>query len=182
MLLFFIISCNKKQADLKVSKNENLNPNIPGYTLDKSPITLDWYIDFNWFKTKWGQDMVSKQITKDTGITINFIAPAGDPNAKLNTMIAGGELPDLITMPWYYSQINDMIDGKLIYPLDELAKSYDPYYFKVAKKQSLGWYTKKDGHVYEYPNQSWTTSDVKRLKNSLTSGYIMTVRKTFTRL
>ena len=28
-------------------------------------VDLSWYINFSWFATKWGENMVSKAITKD---------------------------------------------------------------------------------------------------------------------
>src|SRR5574344_2280714 len=97
----------------------------PGWTLNaKTPIKFDWYINFSWFARHWGDSQVSKYITQKTGVDINFVVPAGNEAEKLNAMIAGDALPDIITRGWYEGQIPMMIDAGLVEPLDELAKEY----------------------------------------------------------
>ncbi len=68
-----------------------------------------------------------------------------------------------------------MIDGEMVYALDELAKKYDPYFFKVAVPARLGWYEKEDGHTYGYPNASFSPSDYD--KYDLPSNKTFLVRK-----
>ncbi|MGL1892468.1 MAG: extracellular solute-binding protein [Spirochaetaceae bacterium] len=133
----------------------NLTADQPGWQVDTSPIEFDWYLHFSWFPRAWGDDPTSRYITEKTGVDINFIVPAGSEAEKLNTLIAGDQLPDIITLGWWEGQITDMIDGEMLYPLEELAEKYDPYFFKVASPARLGWYTKDDGHVYGYPNASY---------------------------
>jgi putative aldouronate transport system substrate-binding protein len=65
----------------------------------------------------------------------------------------------------------------LVEPLDELAKKYDPYFLKVANPDKLGWYKQKNGHVYGYPNASYTPSDYKKYAGKLTSNETFLVRK-----
>lgn len=148
----------------------------PGWQKDTSPITLDWYINFNWFGTPWDSRLFPATVTKETGVTINFISPAGNADDKLNSLIVSDELPDLITLDWTAGQIREMIDGGLLYPLDELAKEYDPYFFNVAVPSRLNWYTQKDGHVYGYPNASYTPEDYEKY-DTLTANYTFLVRK-----
>ena len=40
---------------------------------DSDKVTFDWYINYSWFNTKWGDNAVSKEITNKTGVNINFI-------------------------------------------------------------------------------------------------------------
>lgn len=134
---------------------ESLDADQPGWKVDTSPIEFDWYLHFSWFPRQWGDDPTSRYVTEKTGVDINFIVPAGSEAEKLNTLIAGDQLPDIITLGWWESQITDMIDGEMLYALDELAEKYDPYFFKVASPARLGWYEKEDGHVYGYPNASY---------------------------
>ncbi|MDA3808813.1 MAG: extracellular solute-binding protein [Spirochaetaceae bacterium] len=103
------------------------------------------------------------------------MVPAGNEAEKLNTLIAGDQLPDLITLGWWEGLANDMIDGEMVYALDELAKKYDPYFFKVAVPARLGWYEKEDGHTYGYPNASFSPSDYD--KYDLPSNKTFLVRK-----
>jgi putative aldouronate transport system substrate-binding protein len=141
------------------------------------PVTFDWYINFSWFARQWGDSAVSKYITEKTGVNIRYIVPAGNEAEKLNSMIAGNTLPDLITIGWWEGQVPMMIDSGLVLPLDELAQKYDPYFFKVANPQKLGWYRQDDGHVYGYPNASYTPQDYDKLKGKLTSNQTFLVRK-----
>ena len=78
-------------------------------TTDKDLVTFDWYINYSWFNTKWGQNAVSKAITEKTGVNINFITPQGNEEEKLNALIASGSLPDLITLGWWEPQVNEII-------------------------------------------------------------------------
>ncbi len=149
----------------------------PGWKLDTSPITFDWYINFSWFAGKWGEDMVSKYVTEKTGVSLNIITPAGNEAEKMNTMIASGKLPDFITIGWWEDAVKKMIEGKLVLPLNELAENYDPYFFKVADPAKLEWYKQDDGNVYEYPNASSSPKDFERYKELKPSNQTFLVRK-----
>ena len=171
-----LMSCGKGAE----GKNGTLagTKDAPGWKLNaEKPITFDWYINFSWFARHWGDSKVSKYITQKTGVNVNFIVPAGNEAEKLNTMIAGDALPDLITLGWYEGQVPMMIDSGLVYSLDELADKYDPYFYKVANPDKLGWYRQADGHVYGYPNASFTPADYETYKGKLTSNETFLVRK-----
>lgn len=45
-------------------------------------ITFDWYVNYSWFVTGWGENMVSKKITEETGVSLNFITPKGNEYEK----------------------------------------------------------------------------------------------------
>ena len=62
---------------------------------DNEKITLDWYINYSWYVTCWGENLVSKTITDETGVNVNFITPVGNEEEKLNAMIASNSLPDM---------------------------------------------------------------------------------------
>jgi putative aldouronate transport system substrate-binding protein len=150
----------------------------PGWKLNASkPVQFDWYINFSWFPRQWGQSAVSKYITEQTGVDIRFIVPAGNEAEKLNSMIAGNSLPDFITLGWWEGQIGMMIDAGLVEPLNKLAEQYDPYFFKVAKQQIIGWYTKPDGNIYGYPNASFTPDDYDKYRGKINSNRTFLVRK-----
>lgn len=171
--------CSKKTSNSTDNeKVSTVSEDEPGWKKDvDKPITFDWYINFSWFPNKWGVDLTSQYVTKKTGVNINFIVPAGNENEKLNAMIASGKLPDFITLGWWEDAVQKMIDGGLVLPLDELAKQYDPYFFKVADPMKLAWYTKEDGHVYGYPNASSSPKDFERYKELKPSNQTFLVRK-----
>jgi putative aldouronate transport system substrate-binding protein len=139
-------------------------------------VDLSWYINFSWFNSGWGNNMVSKEITKKTGCNINFVVPTGDPNEKLDSMISSESLPDLITLGWWEPEISQMISEGDVYALDELADQYDPYFYDVANDQVVRWYTSEDQHLYQYPNSAWSPSDYEQYDN-LPSNQTFMVRK-----
>ncbi|KAF9126405.1 hypothetical protein BGX30_015269 [Mortierella sp. GBA39] len=124
------------------------NPDEPGWKSDNAPITFDWYMNFSWFNKKWGGDATAEYVTKKTGVSINFIVPAGNENEKLNTMIASGKLPDFITLGWSEEAVKKMIEGKL-----------------------------PDGNIYGYPNASSSPEDYKKYGSNFTSNQTFEVRK-----
>ncbi|HHW58444.1 MAG TPA: extracellular solute-binding protein [Clostridia bacterium] len=168
---------NNKVLDKRNAENVKSNPDEPGWKLDTSPITFDWYVNFSWFTAKWGEDAVSKYVTDKTGVSINFIVPAGNEEEKLNTMIASGQLPDFITLGWWEDAVKKMIEGQLVLPLNKLADQYDMYFFKVANPEKLAWYKQDDGNVYEYPNASSSPKDFDKYKDLKPSNQTFEVRK-----
>lgn len=165
------------ETNTQVPEKQEVASDEPGWKQhSEDKVELDWYINFSWFTTPWGEDMTSKKITEETGIDINFIVPAGNEAEKLNTMIAADTLPDLLTIGWWEGQINEIIESDMVYALNELADEYDPYFFKVADDARLGWYTKEDGNIYGYPNSSYTPSDYEKYDN-IASNQTFLVRK-----
>lgn len=171
-------AAGKQDAKGQASGTVNGTGSTPGWKLNKdTPITFDWYVNFSWFARQWGDSAVSKYITEKTGVNVRFVVPAGNEAEKLNSMIAGDTLPDIITLGWWESQVGMMIDAGLVLPLDELAQNYDPIFFKVANAEKLGWYRQADGKVYGYPNASYTPQDYVTYKGKLTSNETFLVRK-----
>lgn len=147
----------------------------PAWMRDTSPITLDWYVNMSWFSYDWGTTLISKYVQEKTGVSINFIVPAGNENEKLNTMIAANSLPDVVTLGWWEEGVRKMVEGELVYSLNELADQYDPYFYEVANEQLLGWYQMDDGKTYGYANFSVTPSDFETART--TSNQSFMVRK-----
>lgn len=135
-----------------------VDKNTPSWKKDTAKAELDWYINFDWFAQSWGKDVASKFITEDTGVSITYLGGSDD---KLNTMMASGDLPDIITMDGSNPLVKDA--EKFAIPLDELAKKYDPYFLETASKpETLKFFTRDDGHIYGYPNFSNTKSDYEK--------------------
>ena len=82
------------------------------------PVTLDWYINFSWYTTTWGGNLVSDTITEETGVDINFIVPSGNESEKLSALIASNALPDMITLGFWEPAVNEMIENDMVYALN----------------------------------------------------------------
>lgn len=139
-------------------------------------ITLDWYVNYSWFATPWGENLVSRAITEETGVDINFITPLGNETEKLNALIASDSLPDIITIGWWEPQVSEMVQKDMVYPLNELADAYDPCFWEVADPVAVNWYTQEDGNIYMYPNSSVTPQDFAE-NDMLSSNETFLVRK-----
>ncbi len=162
----------------RVSEHEEADrEGMPGWQrYAEEPVTLDWYVNYSWFATPWGENLVSKTITEETGVDIQFITPIGNEPEKLNALIASGTLPDIITIGWWEPQVSGIIKEGLVYPLNELADAYDPYFWEVSDPVAVNWYTQEDGNIYAYPNSPVTPEDVEE-NPDLTSNETFLVRK-----
>ncbi|WP_410513603.1 sugar ABC transporter substrate-binding protein [Paenibacillus sp. BR2-3] len=133
------------------------DPETPAWTLDKKEEATDltWYVNADWWNTDFGKDIVTKKIKEDLNINIKFIT--GD-DTKLNTFFAGGEMPDLLTI---FDSNSPVVQKAATWalPLNDLAEKYDPYFNKVAAKDTMNWFQLSDGKTYGYPNYSNTQAD-----------------------
>lgn len=174
---FLLFSACGKNTENVVSEKEQVTTKgeYAWQEYADEPITFDWYINYSWFNQGWGENVVSKKITEETGVSINFITPGGNESEKINALISSGSLPDFITLGWWETQVNEMIDGDMVYALNELADEYDMYFWDVTNPEVVKWYTKEDGNIYCYPNSSWTISDFEN--NTVSSNQTFLVRK-----
>ena len=150
---------------------------VPGWKLDaQDKVSFDWYINFSWYTTPWGENAVSKAIEEETGVHINFISPQGNEAEKFNALISSDTLPDLITLGWWENQVDEMISRDMVYSLNELADQYDMYFWKVVDPTVCSWYEKEDGNLYCYPNSCYTPEDYEK-NNNISSNQTFLVRK-----
>ena len=166
-------------ADLETEEEnsvsgDDVSPAWQEYSDD--PITLDWYINYSWFVTGWGENLVSKTITEETGVSVNFITPQGNEDEKLNALISSDSLPDLITLGWWDAGVTEMIENDMVYALNDLADEYDMYFYQVADDTVVDWYTSDDGNIYCYPCSSYTPEDLENYDN-IASNQTFLVRK-----
>lgn len=129
------------------------------------PITLDWYINYSWFSTPWGGNLVSDTITEETGVDVNFMVPSGNEAEKMNALIAADSLPDIITLGWWEPAVNELIEKDMVYALNELGSEYDMYFYEVTDPDVVEWFTRDDGNIYCYPNSSFTPKDLEENEN-----------------
>lgn len=147
--------CGKAEEAQMAEASFEVNEDIPSWKTDTSSADLSWYINFDWFAQTWGNDVCTKYITEDTKVNITYQSGSDD---KLNTMLASGDLPDIITISGTSPIVKEA--SRFALPLDELAAKYDPYFVKHAvKEETYKFFTQEDGHVYGYPNFSTSKED-----------------------
>lgn len=142
----------------------------------EEPVAFQWYINFSWYNTDFGENIVSQKITEDTGVDIQFITPSGNEAELLNSLISADNLPDIITLGWWEDQVDTMIEKGMVYALNELAEEYDPYFYQVTDQDVVEWYTREDGNIYCYPNSTYTPKDYETHDN-IGSNQTFLVRK-----
>lgn len=118
----------------------------PSWGQDKTPVTIDWYVTYEWFKKSYNPEinLGDMKLLEHTGISINLITGSMD---ELNTMIANGQIPDIITTGTRNITISDMETNGMLYPLNELIDQYS----KEANipQSMIDWYTAEDGNWYK---------------------------------
>lgn len=140
-------------------------------------VTLKWYINYSWFDTEWGKNIVSKKISEKIGVNVEFVVPKGDESEKLNSMINSDTLPDLITLGWWECENQEMIEKDKVYSYQQLEETYHTGFFEIADEESVKWYTKEDGNLCGYPNYSYSWTDFQENKEKISSHQNFLVRK-----
>ncbi|WP_256756904.1 extracellular solute-binding protein [Cohnella sp. WQ 127256] len=111
------------------------------------PITFDMFVNFSWYGNEWN-DPVAKNLTAATGVTLNITKPVSDDNQKLNIMLSNKQLPDLVLLDKTDPALQRMIEGGLLYSIDELIDQYTPEIKEVLPKEALTNYKSSDGKTY----------------------------------
>lgn len=165
----------KKPSDAssaKTSQNADAYKNITwdspdlSWKKNKSPVTIDCYIDFNWYAVdKWGQDDVSKEITKRTGVTLNVTK--GTDVKQLQVMLASDQLPEMI---FTANQVQRFYDPSIVYPFDELISKYAPEFKSLLDPAQVALNTQEDGHFYALKTHYHSDEDFKNPKQLLSTG------------
>lgn len=118
-------------------------------TVDKkNPITISVFVADSTAIAPTKDNKIFKKIKDELGITFNIEILAGDLNQKLGVMIAGNDLPDLVS---YNSKFQDA--GDLIPLEDKVKKSAPDTYNHYVKGNAWGMMKDShDGHIYYLPN------------------------------
>ncbi len=147
-----------------------VDPNTPAWKLDtKEENKLTWYVNADWWYTGWGEDPVTRTIKEDLKLDVEFIT--GD-DTKLNVLFASDELPDIISI-FGGNSTTALSAAQWAIPLNELADKYDPYFYKVAKDDTLNWYKLEDGNTYGYPNYSNSQDDYEADNLKATTAFVI---------
>jgi putative aldouronate transport system substrate-binding protein len=129
------------------------------YAKDTSPITLDWFINIDWWSNQWDTKMLAyREATKRTGVTVNITTPTAGSTEKLNTMIAANELPDIISSE-SNSQLALLKSANKVEPLLPLIRKEAPDFEKLIPKSMIDWFKAEDGNWYDLANFFMTDNE-----------------------
>ncbi len=124
-------------------------------------ITIKWYIDTSTWNAPSGVDAISAKIKEKTGISVEFDTPVQDDGQKLATMIAGGDLPDVVTLPTSQSkQLASLAQQGYVYDINTLADYWAPSLYNNVPSDVLNWWAYGNGKTYGIPNHYYSYDDV----------------------
>ncbi|MBE9914527.1 extracellular solute-binding protein [Paenibacillus donghaensis] len=121
------------------------------YEFGKEPLHFTFYAHYSYYTMpQWGADPSSKWIRDHLQIDIEAISAEGNAAQKLQKMIAGKKLPDMI---WGQrdSDLERLREVGLLVPLDDYIEKY-PNLRKWAGPKILNLLRASDGHIYYFPN------------------------------
>lgn len=108
-------------------------PEVPEYPLTDQPTELRLLFPIQGEAIPAGTEKLFSAFEETTGITLDlYPVPANDYLMDINTMIASGEVPDLILSAPDYMLDPDMSD--VLLPLDDLVCEYAPNYIRAANQ------------------------------------------------
>jgi hypothetical protein len=106
---------------------------------DTTPVTLKIFMDLPGLSLPdyWGKDETSKKWIKETGINLEWICATDTQHSKLNVLLAGGDIPDLVYAQPTIPQIQQMAKEGGIWALNELAKTAAPNFMNNFDKHMI---------------------------------------------
>ncbi|MEC0093272.1 extracellular solute-binding protein [Paenibacillus macquariensis] len=164
MALSLVVGCasNNEKAEApkepakEGNKQETKAEEPQKYELGKEQLDISLFGAYDWYtmKPKWGSDEVTKFVQDTKKVTITEIPNGGNAVQKLNTMIASGELPDVI---WGERgpDVERLREAGMLVPLDDYIEKY-PNLKKWLDPLALNMLRSPDGKIYQFPN--WYTN------------------------
>lgn len=123
--------------------------------LGSKPLSFTFYGNYDWYTMPaWGDDAASKWIKDNKKVEIKAVSSGGAASQKLNTMIASGDLPDVIWMD-RGSDVEKLRAAGMLVPLDDYINKY-PNLKKWLGDAGLNMLRASDGKIYGFPN--WYTN------------------------
>lgn len=137
-------------------------------------LTINWYVDISSWPIPTGMDSVSEIIKEKTGITVIFDTPVVDDGQKLATMIAGGDLPDVITVATSKTQtITGLAQQGYVYDINTLANKWAPTLNENLPKDVWEWWEYGNGKTYGIPNHYYSYEDIPNEQLAPNSGMMV---------
>jgi len=119
------------------------------------PVTFSFYGHYDWMTTApWADNEATKWIQDNLKVNVEPVQSGGAAEEKLNTMIVGNDLPDVIFTE-RGATVERLVKARKLVALDEYYEKY-PNFKKYVKESTLNLLRSEDGKIYQIPN--WYTS------------------------
>lgn len=146
------------------------------YIPEDNDMTIEWYVDWASWPIPAENDVLRK-IKEDTGISIHFTTPVQDDGQKLTTMIAGGDLPDVISTTTSKTQtLASLAQQGYVYDINTLADKWAPTLYDHLPEDVMDWWAYGNNKIYGIPNHYYSYEDIPEGEQLQPNGGMM-VRK-----
>lgn len=130
------------------------------YLPEDNDMTVNWYVDVSSWPIP-AENSVLRKIKEDTGITIKFTTPVSDDGTKLATMVSGGKLPDVISVPTANSRmLAQLAQQGYVYDINTLADKWAPTLYDHLPEDVMNWWAYGNDKTYGIPNHYYSYSDI----------------------
>jgi putative aldouronate transport system substrate-binding protein len=125
------------------------------FVLGSEPLEYTLYGHYDWYTMPpWGEDTATKWIKENKKVNVKAVQSGGNAAQKLNTMIASGQLPDVIWLD-RGSDVERLRAAGMLVPFDDYLEKY-PNFKKWVGEETINMLRSSDGKIYQFPN--WYTS------------------------
>ncbi|MGG6310681.1 extracellular solute-binding protein [Paenibacillus macerans] len=145
----------ENSANTGNNQTDSTSNELQLYELGKEPLAFTLFGNYDWYTMpKWGGDPTTAWIKDNKKVNITEIPNGGNNVQKLNTMIASGEMPDVI---WGErgADVERLREAGMLVPLDEYVEKY-PNLKQWLDPKALNMLRSPDGKLYQFPN--WYTN------------------------
>ena len=122
-------------------------------------IDIDWFIDNSNYYLPREDSLVVQRILEKTGIRVHFRKATTNDGTELSTMIAGNDLPDILSLT---SGMFELIDNGTIFPITGLAERWAPSLLRRLKSNTEYYNSsmRADGEIYYLKNNYYAQVDI----------------------
>lgn len=121
-------------------------------------VDIVWFMDF-----AYGNQNLESLIYKRTGVRVTFQTALTNDHSELNTMIAGGRLPDVISIDNVSLRIQLAEEG-YCYAINKLAQSYAPSLLSRVSQEHWDYYKSSDGNTYALASNFYNDDEIEEFK------------------
>lgn len=129
---------------------------------------IDEEVEITWFIDSTRISVIpylTQYVSDRFNISIDWRLATDDTGMELSTMIAGDELPDIITITDYTTRVQ-LAESEYAYPLQVLAQLYAPTLLDRIPDDMASYYAASNGYMYGWPNNYCSDEDLALLEET----------------
>lgn len=119
------------------------------------PLEFTFYGHYDWYTMpRWGEDISSEWIKENKKVNVVPIHSGGNAEQKFMTMMASGDMPDVIWLE-RGTDVEKLRQANMLVPFDDYLDKY-PNLKEWLGEAGINMLRSEDGKLYQFPN--WYTS------------------------